>query len=130
MWLVTFKLILRNIWKYKWISSINVFGLSVGMACSILLLLWVSYHLRFDKFQEHSDQVYRVIQRIKFEQMTTWTITQGPLGPSLQEEVPEIEQYSRLLRSGLHFEKGESLVQENGTYSIPLSLICFQSKCC
>jgi len=116
---VTLKLILRNIWKYKGISTINIFGLSIGMACSILLLLWVNYHLRFDKFHEDSDQVYRVIQNIEFEDMTTWAITQGPLGPSLKEEVPEIVEYCRLNGSGLRFEKGGEYLQERGTYADP-----------
>ncbi|MCP4313334.1 MAG: FtsX-like permease family protein, partial [Bacteroidetes bacterium] len=116
---VTLKLIFRNIWKYKGISIINIFGLSVGMASSILLLLWVSYHNQFDKFHDHSDNVYRVIQHIKFEEETTWTITQGPLGPSLKEEVPEIADYCRLMRSGLQFKKGEDNVTEVGTYADP-----------
>ena len=64
------KLILWNIWKYKGISARYIFGLSVGMASSILLLLWVNYHRQFDKFHEDSDHVYRVIQHIKFEDIT------------------------------------------------------------
>ena len=113
------KLILRNIWKYKGTSAINILGLSAGMAGAILLLLWVNYHLGFDRFQEHSDRVYRVIQHIRFEDMTTWAITQGPLGPSLKAEVPEIADYCRLLHSGLQFRKGEDLVGEIGTYADP-----------
>lgn len=116
---VTLKLIFRNIWKYKGVSIINIFGLSIGMACSILLLMWVNFHLRFDKFQENSDQVFRLIQHIKFEEMTTWTITQGPLGPSLKEEIPEIADYSRLTSSGLHFDKEGEAVQERGSYADP-----------
>lgn len=120
---VSLRLILRNIWKYKGVSIINIFGLSVGMACSILLLLWVNYHHQFDRFQTQSDHVYRVIQHIKFEDMTTWTITQGPLGPSLKEEVPEIADYCRLMRSGLPFELDGEQVSETGTYADPS---CFE----
>jgi len=119
MFRTSLKLILRNIWKYKGISAINIIGLSIGMASSILLLLWVNYHLSFDKFHKDSDQVYRVIQHIKFEDLTTWTITQGPLGPSLKEEVPEIADYCRLTGSGLRFRKGEEYIQEQGTYADP-----------
>lgn len=116
---ISIKLILRNIWKYKGTSAINIFGLSMGMASSILLLLWVNYHRGFDQFQEHSDRVFRVIQHIKFEDWTTWSITQGPLGPSLKAEVPEIEDYCRLNNSGMQFRKGEDLVRERGTYADP-----------
>jgi len=119
MFAINLRLILRNIWKYKGVSIINILGLSLGMACSILLLLWVNYHFQFDKFQDHPDRVFRVIQHIKFEDMTTWTITQGPLGPSLKEEVPEIADYCRLTRSGLSFEKGDEQVREIGSYADP-----------
>ncbi len=125
---VTLKLIFRNIWKSKGISIINIFGLSLGMASSILLLMWVNYHNQFDKFHDNSDQVYRVIQHIKFEEMTTWTITQGPLGPSLKEEVPEIADYCRLMRSGLQFEKGTDHVTETGTYADPSFFQMFSIK--
>jgi len=125
---VSLRLIFRNIWKYKGISIINIFGLSVGMACSILLLLWVNYHQQFDKFHPNPEQVYRVIQHIKFEDITTWTITQGPLGPSLKEEVPEIADYSRLMRSGLPFELDGEQVPETGTYADPAFFEMFSVK--
>lgn len=125
---VTLKLVFRNILKYKGISTINIFGLSIGMACSILLLLWVNYHLQFDKFHDDSENVYRVIQHIQFEDMTTWCITQGPLGPSLKEEVPEIAEYCRMSRSGLKFEKDEDQVQEHGTYADPSFFEMFTIK--
>jgi putative ABC transport system permease protein len=119
MFKTNLKLIFRNIWKYKGFSSINIIGLSVGMACSIIILLWVKHHTSYDKFQEKGDNIFRVIQHIKFEDYTTWAITQGPLGPSLKEEVPEIEDYCRLNQSGLRFIKGEENFQERGTYADP-----------
>jgi len=125
---ITLKLVFRNIWKYKGISLINIFGLSIGMACSILLLLWVNYHLQFDKFHENSDQVHRVIQHIQFEDLTTWCITQGPLGPSLKEEVPEIAEYCRMSKSGLSFKRNEEQVQERGTYADPSFFQMFTIK--
>jgi putative ABC transport system permease protein len=125
---ISVKLILRNIWKYKGISFINIFGLSIGMASSILLLLWVNYHLGFDKFNENSDSVHRVIQHIKFEDLTTWTITQGPLGSSLKEEVPEIAEYCRLNNSNLQFIKEDGQIQEKGTYADPSLFHMFSVK--
>ena len=119
MFATSFKLIIRNIWKHRGVSIINIFGLSMGMACSILLLLWVNYHYQFDKFLDHPDRVCRVIQHIRFEDMTTWTITQGPLGPSLKEEVPEISDYCRLMRAGMDFEKDGERIQETGSFADP-----------
>ncbi|MBU8893557.1 MAG: ABC transporter permease [Bacteroidales bacterium] len=119
MFRTNLKLIFRNIWKYKGFSSINIIGLSVGMACSIIILLWVKHHTSYDKFHEKADNIFRVIQHIKFEDYTTWAITQGPLGPDLKEEVPEIEDYCRLNQSGLRFIKGEESFRERGTYADP-----------
>ncbi len=119
MFKINLKLILRNIWKYKGFSAINILGLSVGMACSILILLWVKHHTSFDKFHEKGDIIFRVIQHIKFEDYVTWSITQGPLGPSLKEEVPEIKDYCRFTGSGLQFKKNEDVFRERGTYADP-----------
>ncbi len=128
MFKTNLKLIFRNIWKYKGFSTINIVGLSVGMACSIIILLWVKFHLGFDKFHENGDNIYRVLQTLKFEDYTTWTITHGPLGPSLKEEVPEIEEYCRSMRSGLQFKKGEEQFRERGTYADPSFFNLFTIK--
>jgi len=128
MFKTNLKLILRNIWKYKGFSLINILGLSIGMACSILLLLWVQHHYSYDKFHEKGDNLFRVIQHIKFEDYVTWSITQGPLGPSLKEEVPEIADYCRLNQSGLQFLKGEEMFQEKGTYADPSFFNMFTIK--
>lgn len=119
MFKTNLKLIIRNIWKYKGFSAINILGLSVGMACSILILLWVKHHTSFDKFHEKGNNIFRVIQHIKFEDYVTWSITQGPLGSSLKEEVPEIKDYCRFTGSGLQFKKDGDIFQERGTYADP-----------
>jgi hypothetical protein len=69
----------------------------MGMACCILILLWVQDELNFDRFHENADNIYRVIQDINFaDHSTTWAITQGPLGPSLKEDFPEIVNFTRI----------------------------------
>lgn len=124
---INYKLIIRNIWKYKGFSAINILGLSVGMACSILILLWVKHHTSFDKFHENGN-IYRVVQNIKFEDYVTWSITQGPLGPSLKEEFPEIDNYCRLNQSGLQFIKDKEKFRERGTYADPSFFNMFTIK--
>ena len=128
MFKTNLKLIFRNIWKYKGFSAINILGLSVGMACSIMILLWVNYHASFDKFHKNGDNIFRVIQHMKFEDYVTWAITQGPLGPSLKEEVPEIKDYCRLNQSGLEFKKGDEVFRERGTYADPSFFDMFTIK--
>jgi putative ABC transport system permease protein len=77
----------RNIFKHKGISSINVFGLAVGMACAILIILWVQVQLRYDSEQVNKDRIYRL-------ESETWVI----MPPYLRETVmvfPEVEQAIR-----------------------------------
>ena len=85
------KVAVRNITRHKGYSFINIAGLAIGMACCILILLWVRDELSFDRFHEKAGDIFRVIQDINFaDHSTTWAITQGPLGPSLRDDFPEI----------------------------------------
>jgi len=72
------------------------------MTCCILILLWVQDELSYDRFHENASDIYRVIQDINFaDHSTTWTITQGPLGPSLKKDFPEIINATRITGRGL-----------------------------
>jgi len=96
------KIALRNIKKHTWYSFINIAGLAIGMTCCILILLWVQDELSYDRFHENASDIYRVIQDINFaDHSTTWTITQGPLGPSLKKDFPEIINATRITGRGL-----------------------------
>lgn len=91
------KIAIRNILRHKFYSIINIMGLAVGMACCILILLWVQDEMSYDRFHENADGIYRVIQNINFaDHSTSWAITQGPLGSSLKEDFPEIINATRM----------------------------------
>ncbi len=85
------KIAIRNIKKQKTNSFINITGLAVGMACSLLILLWVQDELSYDAFHVQGDRIYRVVQEVS---QTTGTQdlcrTPGNLGPFLKETYPEI----------------------------------------
>jgi putative ABC transport system permease protein len=57
------KIAIRNLLKYKGTSFINIFGLSVGITCCILISLFVLDELSYDRYHEKSDQIYRVTLR-------------------------------------------------------------------
>ena len=90
------KIALRNLGRNKWYSFINITGLSVGMACCILLLLWVRDDLSFDKFHKNSDKIYRVITQAKIGD-NTLRVPSAPvlLGKELNDEFPEVDNYAR-----------------------------------
>ncbi|NOR15615.1 MAG: FtsX-like permease family protein, partial [Candidatus Aminicenantes bacterium] len=103
----------RNLARHKGYSFINITGLAIGMACCILILLWVQDELSFDRFHENGRNIYRVLQNINFsDHSTTWAINQGPLGPSLEQEYPEIVNYTRYSRRRLRFNYGEKTFEE------------------
>lgn len=94
-----FLVALRNFRKFKTYSFINIFGLAIGLACCILILLHVHDELNFDRFHEKTDRLFRVIQvrsGSQGEQHIAYTM--GPFGPALVDEFPEVEASARLFQ--------------------------------
>jgi putative ABC transport system permease protein len=88
-----FKIVIRNLIKHRTYSIINMCGLAVGMAVSILILLYVREEMTFDTYHEYKNQIYR-IQRDPF-------CTLAPsFAPLLEKELPEIEHLVRISQFG------------------------------
>ncbi len=92
-----FKIALRNLRKSKLFSSINVFGLSVGMACCMLLLLYINSELSFDRHHEFADDIYL----LRSENTYNGELMDNPRAPSpyaqaMKAEYPEVEQVTRV----------------------------------
>ncbi|MEO1010441.1 MAG: FtsX-like permease family protein [Bacteroidota bacterium] len=86
------KLFFRNIKRNKSTFLINIIGLSTGLACALLIALWVFDELSVDKFHENDAKLYQVMQNFQFEgNMETEGETPVPLGEALLEEMPEVE---------------------------------------
>ena len=82
----------RNSFRNKSYTCINIAGLAVGMTCCILMLLWVDDELSWDRFHEHADSICRVIaEQSGVEQTILNARTPDPLAPLLQELYPEIK---------------------------------------
>ena len=90
------KVALRNIIRHKGYSVINVAGLAIGMACALLILLWIQDELSYDRFHENADRLHLVALTQKLETgQQTIPAQQAPLGPILKENIPEIVEYAR-----------------------------------
>ncbi len=108
------KIAIRNLLKHKLFSVINVLSITVGLTCSILLYLYVQDELSYDKFNDKKDSIYRLVQDTHMpDGSLQW---QGifhaiPMGESLKEEIPEVENYARFYRPhgevGHYIKKGE-----------------------
>ena len=107
------KIALRNFKRHKGYSFLNVAGLAFGMACSILILLWVRDETSYDRFHANAGDIYRVLQDVKFsDHETTWAITQGPLGPGLEKDFPEIARSVRFSGQRFQVRQGDTWVSE------------------
>ena len=92
-----FKTAFRNLKKTLGYSVINVVGLAVGMACCILILLYVVDELSYDRYHEHADDVFRVATRGRLgERMFEITTIQAAMGPQLVEDFTEVETFVRI----------------------------------
>ena len=93
------KIALRNLKKHKGFSFINIAGLALGIACCLLILLLIRDELSFDRFHEHRDQVYRVVNQHpgQFYMGTDFiAVTPAPLAPALMTEFPEVIKATRI----------------------------------
>jgi predicted permease len=82
----------RNFLRYKSSFLINLVGLSTGLACVLLIYLWVDDELHMDKFHEKDASLYQAMEHQKYaEEIMTTTSTPGILAEALAEEIPEIE---------------------------------------
>lgn len=91
------RIALRNLWNHKVYSFINIFGLAIGMAVSILILVFVVHEYSFDKFHEKGNRIYRILARIDMDDRQMQTINfNAKLAPYLKESSPQIENYVRL----------------------------------
>ncbi len=86
------KIALRNIQRHKTFSFINIFGLAVGMACCLLIFLWVQDEFRFDRFHENKNRIHQVYSELKYQDGRTRVFTGSyyPLAKILKDEVPEV----------------------------------------
>lgn len=92
------KLALRNIIKHKAYSFINISGLAIGMACTILILLWVQSEWSYDRFHENSPEISRVIINSQNPDGSIGSSYWNPGGiaPELKDKYPEIINYTRI----------------------------------
>ena len=98
------KIAYRNLVKYKFISFINIFGLTVGLACCMLILTYILNELSYDKYQPNADRVYRVTRTFLNPETKTVSLTLStispPFAPLLKNDFGEIEDLTRTINNG------------------------------
>ena len=132
MWRHHLKISFRNFQRERSTFLINLIGLSTGLACTLLIALWVMDELKFDKFHKKDAQLYQVLQHIPVNEndVLTWEWTPGILAPTLKEEMPEVELATHVTTLGSKgiIVKGDSRFQAKERYVSPNFFELFSYK--
>lgn len=95
------KLSIRVLLRNKFYSLLNIMGLSLGLACSIIIMLYLQNDLSYDKHYKDYDQIYRIGTLYNVEDKEDrFALSQAGIAPLLKEEYPEIESYTRMGETG------------------------------
>lgn len=103
------KLAFRSLVKNKVFSFINVFGLSIGLTCCLLISMYVYHEFHYDAYQKLGDRLYQIgTLGIKDGEESLSGKTPAPMAPAMQQEFPEIESSTRLIDA---FQDDKTLLQ-------------------
>src|SRR6202050_2542696 len=95
------KTALRSLWKNKGFSAINILGLAIGLATCLLILIYVTDELSYDRYNVNAGRIYRIDNDIKFggNQMVM-AVAPAPAGPVFLRDFPEVEREVRFRDNG------------------------------
>jgi len=95
------KTAIRNLWKNKVFSAINVIGLAAGLAVFLMIVLFVTDELNYDKFNKNADRIYRLDAEIYFNNtLFDAAVSPEPLAATLVKDFPQVEQMVRFNSAG------------------------------
>ena len=109
-----FKIAFRNIIRHSAHSILNISGMALGMACAILILLWVYDEWSYDRKFKNADDLYRLIENQNFSggEVSSMAATPGALSYTLKKEYPEIIRSTRYSNPPLTLKKGDEIIDE------------------
>jgi putative ABC transport system permease protein len=108
-----FKIALRNLGRQKILSFINISGLSIGLACFSLFLLYAVNEFSFDRFHKNADNIYRMYrwsEAMNGQEAGGDVYMPSPLGPAMKADLPDVADYVRI-----HDGWRESFIKTDGT---------------
>ncbi len=113
------QVLIRNLWKSKFSSLLNLLGLGIGMTCYLLIVQYVSFELSYDRFQTNKNEIFR-LQHDDYEDngvVNRNALTCHNAGPAMKEQFPEVKETTRCVpfrntttRSGDKIFKDENIL--------------------
>ena len=105
------KVAFRSLWKDKFFSFLNISGLAIGIACCLLIVLYVNYELSYDRHFDHAERIHRIVTEGHFNGRDfSDAQSPAPAAPVFLEQIPEIEQAVRFRETGSWVVKYEDKV--------------------
>jgi putative ABC transport system permease protein len=120
-----FKIACRNLWKNKTFSLINIIGLSSGLACFILIALYVADELSYDRYNKKASRIFRINSDIIFGgNKLHMAVSADPMGAALKADYPQVEAYVRFFDPGAvrRIKKENEYIREPNTVNADSSL--------
>ncbi|WKN31031.1 ABC transporter permease [Porifericola rhodea] len=116
------KVAIRNILKERIYSLINVIGLTIGISCSLFLVLYILDELSYDTFHDKKDNIYRVVTHFEEPDNTfSWPIAQIPFAEEVQNKYTEVQHAVRFIGAGrelyVNAEKDKRFYEEDIVYA-------------
>jgi putative ABC transport system permease protein len=106
------KIALRNLFHNKVFSFINIAGLSIGLACCMLIVLYTKDEVSYDRFHKNVNNIYRITttETSPEGKVTKFGITGMVPGPAFARQIPEIDKFVRLQGDRLNIKKGTDIL--------------------
>jgi len=119
---------IRNLWKNRGYSFLNIAGLAIGIACAALIFLWVEDELTFNHYFSNRDNLYNVKDQQTYDGTTfTFDATPGPMAAAMKQEIPGIKNTARCTWGNqLLFSYGDKAIYDQGNYVDAPFLSMFQ----
>jgi putative ABC transport system permease protein len=107
------KIALRNLYKQRLFAGFNILGISIGIACCIVVYLLIQHQFSQDAFHAHADRIFMVNHmRTVNGAPERWSPSPAPIGPALQNDLAEVEEVVRFHGSGAVVKSGEHVFHE------------------
>jgi putative ABC transport system permease protein len=113
-----FKTAVRNLWRSRTFSLINILGLSVGLACCMLIFLYSKDEKSYDRFHEKKDNIFRITAKMTHPDGNVMKIGSTGMmpGPAFKKSIPEVEDFVRVQRANFNIKHGKEVFDQTALY--------------